>query len=70
MEKLDSPATNTFMSIETLILPLLTALVVGLGAGYVGSLMVLRRMALVGDALSHVALPGLAIALLFDFNPP
>lgn len=50
-------------------LPLLTALVIGLGAGYVGSLMVLRRMALVGDALSHVALPGLAVALLYDFNP-
>jgi len=32
---------------------------VGFAAGYVGSLMVLKRMALVGDALSHVALPGL-----------
>lgn len=57
------------MSIETLILPLLTALVVGLGAGYVGSLMVLRRMSLVGDALSHVALPGLAVALLYNVDP-
>lgn len=31
--------------------------------------MVLRRMALVGDALSHVALPGIALALLFHLNP-
>ncbi len=46
-----------------------TAAAVGLGAGYVGSLMVVRRMALVGDALSHVALPGLAVGLLFGFNP-
>ncbi len=42
---------------------------VGLASGYLGSLMVLRRMALVGDALSHVALPGLALGLLFGFNP-
>jgi len=31
--------------------------------------MVLEKMALVGDALSHVALPGLALGILFDFNP-
>lgn len=31
--------------------------------------MVLKRMALVGDALSHVALPGVALALLFNINP-
>jgi ABC-type Mn2+/Zn2+ transport system permease subunit len=31
--------------------------------------MVLEKMALVGDALSHVALPGLALGLLFNFNP-
>lgn len=30
--------------------------------------MVLEKMALVGDALSHVALPGLAIGILFNFN--
>ncbi len=30
--------------------------------------MVLEKMALVGDALSHVALPGLAIGILFGFN--
>jgi len=32
-----------------------------------GSLMVLEKMALVGDALSHVALPGLALGILFNF---
>jgi len=42
---------------------------VGLASGYLGSLMVLRRMALVGDALSHVALPGLALGLLWNFPP-
>lgn len=34
-----------------------------------GSLMVLKRMALVGDALSHVALPGIGIALTYGINP-
>jgi len=33
------------------------------------TLMVLERMALVGDALSHVALPGLALGILLNFNP-
>lgn len=37
--------------------------------GMIGSFALLRRMALVGDALSHVALPGLALGLLFNFNP-
>jgi ABC-type Mn2+/Zn2+ transport system permease subunit len=31
--------------------------------------MVLEKMALVGDALSHVALPGLALGILYNFNP-
>ena len=48
---------------------LVAGIFVGFAAGYVGSLMVLKRMALVGDALSHVALPGLALGILFNFNP-
>ncbi len=56
------------MTVSTL-LSLLSAGAVGAAAGYVGSLMVLRRMALVGDALSHVALPGLAVGLLLGFSP-
>lgn len=31
--------------------------------------MILRKMSLVGDALSHVALPGIALALMFKINP-
>jgi len=42
---------------------------VGAASGYLGSFMVLKRMSLVGDALSHVALPGMAIALVFGVNP-
>jgi ABC-type Mn2+/Zn2+ transport system permease subunit len=48
---------------------LILAIFVGVAAGYLGSLMVLEKMALVGDALSHVALPGLAIGILLNFYP-
>jgi ABC-type Mn2+/Zn2+ transport system permease subunit len=54
---------------EALIFSLIVGATVGLSAGYVGSIMVLEKMALVGDALSHVALPGLALGVLFNFNP-
>jgi len=42
---------------------------VGASSGFLGSFMVLKRMSLVGDALSHVALPGIALALTFGINP-
>jgi len=52
---------------------LLTSLIVGVLVGgasaYLGSVMVLKRLALVGDALSHVALPGIGIALTIGVNP-
>jgi len=54
---------------DALTFSLLTGIFVGISAGYLGSLMVLEKMALVGDALSHVALPGLALGILYNFNP-
>lgn len=48
---------------------LLIGALVGAASGYLGSFMVLKRMSLVGDALSHVALPGIAIALAYGANP-
>jgi zinc transport system permease protein len=57
------------MTMHNLILPLLVAVFVGASASLLGSFAILKRMALVGDALSHVALPGMALALLFKFNP-
>jgi ABC-type Mn2+/Zn2+ transport system permease subunit len=38
-------------------------------AGVVGSFVVVRRMALASDALSHVALPGVALAILLHVDP-
>ena len=54
---------------NNLFMLLLIGALVGAASGYLGSFMVLKRMSLVGDALSHVALPGIAIALTFGINP-
>jgi zinc transport system permease protein len=45
------------------------ALLVGAASGSVGPYILLRRMALVGDALSHVALPGIALAIMYRLDP-
>ncbi|KPJ71750.1 ABC transporter [Parcubacteria bacterium DG_74_3] len=47
---------------------LIVGIFVGGTAGFLGSLMITKRMALVGDALGHVALPGVALALIYGFN--
>src|SRR5512146_2948157 len=57
------------MTLETLIFSVIVGASVGVAAGYLGSLMVLEKMALVGDALSHVALPGLAIGITLQIEP-
>ncbi|MFQ5353632.1 MAG: metal ABC transporter permease, partial [Thermodesulfobacteriota bacterium] len=54
---------------HSIILPIIVSALVAAAASLLGSFAVLKRMALVGDALSHVALPGLAIALLLNLNP-
>lgn len=43
---------------------LVSCLSLGLGAGPVGVLLVLRRMSLMGDALSHAVLPGAALGYI------
>jgi ABC-type Mn2+/Zn2+ transport system permease subunit len=48
---------------------LLVGAIVGAASGFLGSFMVLKRMSLVGDALSHVALPGIAIAIMLGIDP-
>jgi len=47
---------------------LITGIFIGGVAGYLGSLLITKRMALVGDALGHIALPGVALALIYGFN--
>lgn len=53
---------------STLFFPLVVAAFAGAACGYLGSLMVMRRMSLVGDGLTHVALPGMGLALLVGIN--
>src|SRR5712671_3370413 len=53
------------MSIETLVLSAAMAV----AAGLVGCFAVMRRMALAGDAFSHVALPGIGVALALHVHP-
>jgi ABC-type Mn2+/Zn2+ transport system permease subunit len=55
----------TAPALYSIVLVLLTAL----AAGLVGSFALMKRMSLAGDVISHIALPGLGIALLLHFNP-
>ncbi len=55
------------MSTETILALILGAFVGGV-AGYLGSLMISKRMALVGGAFGHLALPGVTLALLYGFD--
>ena len=54
---------NELIRYNTLVILAGTALL-GLVSGVVGTLTVLRRRALAGDALAHATLPGLCIAFL------
>ena len=46
-----------------------TAAVVSAGCALVGTLLVVRRMSLVGDAISHAVLPGIVLAVLAGGRP-
>ncbi len=48
---------------------LLLSIGVAIAAGLIGCFVVMRRMALAADALSHVALPGIGVALALHVNP-
>jgi len=47
---------------------LITAIFTGAATGYLGSLMITKKMSLVGDALGHLALPGIGLALVWGQN--
>ena len=48
---------------------IVVALLFAVAAGLVGSFALMKRMLLASDVISHVALPGIALAFLFGFNP-
>ena len=54
-----------FISYKTL---LITAIVIGIVAGAVGCFIVLRGMSLMGDAISHAVLPGVALSFILGID--
>lgn len=47
---------------------LITAIVIGVVSGVVGCFIILRGMSLMGDAISHAVLPGVALSYIFGIN--
>ena len=47
---------------------LITSIIVGIVCGTVGSLIVLRGLSLMGDAMSHAVLPGVAFIILIWYS--
>ena len=47
---------------------LMAAIMVGIMSGIIGSFIILRGMSLMGDALSHSVLPGVAVAYMLGIN--
>ena len=50
--------------------PVAGAVLIAVPCAAVGAYVVLRRMAFIGDALSHTVLPGLVVAAIFGWSPP
>ncbi|MEK3750976.1 metal ABC transporter permease [Paenibacillus sp. FSL E2-8871] len=46
----------------------LSAIILGIVSGVLGSFIVLRKMSLMGDALSHAVLPGVALSYILGIN--
>ncbi len=63
LEKLIEPLQYGFMQRS-----LIMAIIVGIICAVVGSYLMVQRLALLGDAISHSVLPGLAIAFLLNAN--
>lgn len=47
---------------------LITSILVGIMSGIIGSFIILRGMSLMGDAISHAVLPGVAFAYMLGIN--
>lgn len=54
--------------VEQFLLSLIAGIFIGGVAGYLGTLMLSKKMALVAGPLGHLTLPGIALALLYGFD--
>lgn len=59
---------NDILHYEFLQKALVTSIWVGIICGIIGSFIILRGMALMGDAISHAVLPGVAISYMLGIN--
>lgn len=48
---------------------LITAILIGISGGLIGAFVILRGLSLMGDAIGHAVLPGVAISFLLGINP-
>ncbi len=53
---------------EKILLAMMMTASIGAVAGYLGTLMLSKRMSLVGGPLGHLTLPGVALALIYGFD--
>lgn len=53
---------------DPLVLAILMTTAIGATAGYLGTLMLSKRMSLVGGPLGHLTLPGITLALMYGFD--
>lgn len=65
LELLTSTFIDPFVMLPFLKRALVASVMIAVSSGLVGVFLLLNRMSLVGDALSHGVLPGIAIAFLF-----
>lgn len=59
---------NDLMTYSYLQRAFITSVVVGIICGVIGSFIILRGMALMGDAISHAVLPGVALSYMLGIN--
>lgn len=48
---------------------LISGIFVSVASGIVGSFLILKKMSLISDALSHITLPGIALGVVFGITP-
>ena len=61
------PLVNPFLDNEFMLRALVAGCLVALACAVVGTFVVLRGLAFIGDALAHGVLPGIAVAILLGY---